>query len=553
MVTEQLKRRLVAIMAVDVVAYSRMMEIDEVGTVDSLKSIHSRVLLPTISLHGGRVVKLMGDGAIVEFVSVTDAVVSAVTIQKAARADQQDVASDRQIVFRIGINSGDVIVDGDDLLGGGVNIAARLEALAEPGSIYISEAVHEQLTGQMKLTFENVGEHILKNIVQPIRVWRWSENQVVVQSPPGVNPKVAVLPFHNLGAQADDGYLSDGITEDIITALARFRSLAVIARNSSFSFRDQSLDVAQIGRRLGASHIVQGSVRRSERRIRITVQLIEAASGAHLWAERYDRDMQDLFALQQEVSQTIVATMFGRIEASKLQHSFNLPTRNFDAYGCVLRGLAHLRGFGSDDNEQAFRLFEKAVELDPAYAAAHAFAGMAALHRPARTAAMEGADYPLERALTALTLDPQDSRCHGTLAIIRLHRGEYELAEHHAQQAIVLNPSAADEIALLAMVMNVRGRPDEALEYFDQAKHLNPFHPQYHYGIKAGAYFLLRRYNEAIDSYKLVPGLSSSLRSRLAACYAQSGDLGEAKRHAQLLQQERPGAGANYYVEERFV
>ena len=273
--------------------------------------------------------------------------------RKGLAVHQREVPPESRIVFRIGINVGDVVVEDGDLLGDGVNIAARLEALAEPGGICIADAVQKQLAGKTDFAFEDTGERTLKNIAQPVRVWRWAKAPTSAAAagaplPLPDRPSIAVLPFDNLSGQPEETYFSDGITEDIITGLARFRSLFVIARNSSFAFRGKSIDLAEIGRRLGVSYLLEGSVRRAGARVRITAQLIEAATGAHLWAERYDRSLDDIFAVQDEVAQTIVSTLVGRIEDARLQQSLRKPTTSLAAYDCLLRGLAHFRSDAGD-------------------------------------------------------------------------------------------------------------------------------------------------------------------------------------------------------------
>jgi adenylate cyclase len=365
----RVERRLAAIMATDIVGYSRLIEADEARTLNAIRALRSQVIDPLIAEYRGRIVKLMGDGAIVEFASAVDAVACAVAVQEGVTVHQREVPPEKRIVFRLGINVGDVVVEGDDLLGDGVNIASRLEALAEPGGICIADAVQKQLAGKTDFAFEDGSERTLKNIAQPVRVWRWAKvpTQAVVGEPLPLpdKPSIAVLPFDNLSGQPEETYFSDGITEDIITGLARFRSLFVIARNSSFAFRGKPIDLADIGRRLGVSYLLEGSVRRAGDRIRITAQLIEAATGAHLWAERHDRNLDDIFAVQDEVAQTIVATLFGRIEAAKHQQSLRKPTVSLAAYDFLLRGCVHLRGYAPDDNERRFACSTRRSSLIP--------------------------------------------------------------------------------------------------------------------------------------------------------------------------------------------
>ena len=340
----RVERRLAAIMAADIVGYSRLIDTDEAGTLAAIRSIRSEVLDPFIADHRGRVVKLMGDGAIVEFGSVVDAVACAVAVQQAVASNQGEVPPERQIVFRIGIAIGDVVVEGEDLLGDGVNIAARLESIADPGGICITDAAHSQLAGKVNAPFQDAGEQSLKNISPLVRVWRWTASKAGNAGSTNLRlpdrPSVAVLPFDNLSGHPEETYFSDGITEDIITGLARFQPLFVIARNSSFAFRGKPVDMAEIGRKLGVSFLLEGSIRRAGERLRITAQLIEAATGAHVWADRYDRSLENIFAVQDEVARSIAWTLVGRIEDARLQQTLRQPTSSLAAYDCVLRGLA---------------------------------------------------------------------------------------------------------------------------------------------------------------------------------------------------------------------
>jgi TolB-like protein/class 3 adenylate cyclase len=352
----RVERRLAAILAADIVGYSRLVEADEARTLAEIRRIRSDLFDPLVAEYRGRIVKLMGDGAILEFSSVVEAVTFAVALQTGMSSDQAGAGPEQRIVFRVGINLGDVVVDGDDLYGDGVNVAARLESLADPGGIYIAENVRKQLAGKTSVEFEDAGERSLKNIAEPVRVFRWV-SAARAQRPltPPKKPSIAVLPFDNMSGQPDDVYFSDGITEDIITGLARFRSLFVIARNSSFAFRGKPVDMAEIGRRLGVLYLLEGSVRRAGERVRITAQLIEASSGAHLWAERYDRRLDDVFTVQDEVARMIVSALVGRIEDIGLKRSARAPTDSLDAYDCLLRGLAYFRGYGDDDNRGPVR------------------------------------------------------------------------------------------------------------------------------------------------------------------------------------------------------
>jgi adenylate cyclase len=538
-------RRLAAIMATDIVAYSRMIGIDEAGTLAAIKDVRLAVFDPLVADHKGRIVKLMGDGAIVEFGSVVDAVACAIALQQQVTVHQSEAAPESRIVFRIGINLGDVVVEDGDLFGDGVNIAARLEPLAEPGGICIADAVHRQLAGKTTAAFEDTGERTLKNIALPVRAWRWTrgEHPDVAEAPLTLpdRPSIAVLPFDSLGGQADEAYFCDGITEDIITGLVRFRSLFVVARNSSFAFRGKGMALADIGRRLGVSYLLEGSIRRVGDRVRITAQLIEAATGMHMWAERFDRSMDDIFAVQEEVAQTIVATLFGRIQEAKIQQALRKPTVSLAAYDYVLRGLAHFRGHADDDNRKAHEMFDRAVALDPRYALPHSYLALVVLAENGMAdAPKEVQDLALAEARHAVELDPQESRCHRALAFIWLNRRDYDTSEHHYLAALELNPNDADVRMGFGHLHAIRGRPEEAMAFMQSALRLNPLYPAW-YDFQLGiAFYSAGRYEEAAQTFKRVPTRGYWARSRLAACYAQLGRLAEAQAQAAEVLRLKP-------------
>ena len=313
---ERVQRRLAAILVSDMVGYSRLMEADETGTIARQKAHRSELIDPEIAAHGGRIVKTTGDGLLVEFASVVDATESAVAIQQAMAEREADVPEERLIQYRVGINLGDIVIDGDDILGDGVNIAARLETLAPPGGLCISGGVHDQIHKKLDIQFEDLGEQSIKNISQPVRVWRWPaagiEAVVDVSAPvPGFNgrPAIAVLAFDNLSGDADQEYFADGIVEDVITRIATWRWIPVIARNSTFKYKGQTVDVRRVGRELGVGYVIKGSVRKAGNRVRITTQLIDTASEHQIWAERYDRELEDIFALQDEIAESVVSAL----------------------------------------------------------------------------------------------------------------------------------------------------------------------------------------------------------------------------------------------------
>ena len=528
---DRVQRRMAAILAADVVGYSRLMGVDEAATLAALNAHRKELVDAKIAEHQGRIVKLTGDGMLVEFPSVVNAVACAAAVQRGMADRNVGISSDRRIEFRIGVNLGDVIVEGDDIFGDGVNVAARLEGIAPPGGIAVSGTVLDHIGNRLDVEFEDIGDHTLKNIERPVRVWRWVTEPTAgapASEPLALpdRPSIAVLPFDNLSGQPEETYFSDGITEDIITGLARFRSLFVIARNSSFAFRGKTLDLTEIGRKLGVSFILEGSVRRAGQRVRITAQLIEAASGAHLWAERYDRSLDDIFAVQDEVAQTIVSTLVKRIEDAKLQQSLRKPTTSLAAYDCLLRGLAHFRSDSDGANQLALEMFEKAVALDPRYAVAHSYAAYVpvVMHGHA-TAPAEVLDAAFAKARHALELDPQESRCHRILSTIYLYRRDYDMAEQHIRRAFDLNPNDTEVLIFKGRLLAARGRSEEALVCFEAAFRLNPLY-QYSTGYNSlfgVALYSLRRFEEAAQTFKRVPRPTSWSTARLAACYAQTG------------------------------
>ena len=365
-----MERRLAAILAADVAGYSRLTERDEAGTLEALKYRRRNILAPLLTEHHGRIVRLMGDGVLVEFGSAVNAVKCAVDLQRQMDEANASVAEDRHILLRIGINLGDVIVEGGDLYGEGVNIAARLEAMAAPGGVYLSQTVVDHVRNKVEVQFEDLGERKVKNLDRPVRVYRVAgmaggpaaPSASAAESP--VGPSIAVLPFVNLSGDPEQNYFSDGITEDIISGLSKFRQLFVIARNSSFRYRDQ-MDVRQVAHELGVRFIVEGSVRKASTHVRVTVQLVEAATGSHLWAEKFDRELQDIFAVQDEITQSIVASIAGRIEEADRRRALRKGTTDLTAYDLLLRGK-HCLAQGSQQHVlEARAMLERSLELDP--------------------------------------------------------------------------------------------------------------------------------------------------------------------------------------------
>ena len=375
MAVQREERRLAAILSADVVGYSRLMGADESGTLARLKTHREEIIDPKIAEHHGRIVKLMGDGVLVEFASAVDAVQCATAFQRAMADRNADVAEEQRIELRVGINLGDIIVDGDDIYGDGVNVAARLEGLAEPGGVCISRTTRDQVRDKLDIALKDLGEVEVKNIARPVRVFRVRVAEPGTAAAPG-DPaaragqpipadrrSLAVLPFDNMSADAEQEFFADGLTEDIIAQLSRFSDLLVISRNSTFTYKGKATKVQEVARDLGVRYVVEGSVRKAGARVRVTVQLIDAAEDRHVWAERYDRDLEDIFAIQDEITTAIVATLPGRVEADTQDRARNRPTENMPAYECVLAGKVLHHRSKREENVEA-----RAIELDPNYA-----------------------------------------------------------------------------------------------------------------------------------------------------------------------------------------
>src|SRR5271169_2851573 len=382
MVAERVNRKLAAILAADVVGYSRLMGVDEAGMLAALKRHREAVFDPAVAAHNGRIVKLIGDGVIAEFGSVVDAVNCALSVQRYSATTPDQSASQPIIVLRIGINLGDVIIEGDDIYGDGVNIAARLEPLAEPGGICVSSIVNESVGNRIDARFQDGGDVSVKNIDRPIRVWKWhpgataptaARSSAVKPEPNAATASIAVLPFANMSGDPEQEYFSDGISEDIITDLSKIAGLMVIARNSSFTFKGRSVDVREVGRNLGVRSVLEGSIRRAGNRVRITAQLVDATNGAHLWADRYDRDLTDIFAVQDDVTRRIVDALKVTLSPAEKARLADSGTSNMDAYDCYLRGreVLAVNPKNRERFEQSAKFFTKALEFDPSYSQAY--------------------------------------------------------------------------------------------------------------------------------------------------------------------------------------
>jgi TolB-like protein len=536
MTNSQIQRRLAAIIVADVVGYSRLMEVDEAGTLSALRERRNAILEPVTKEHGGRVVKVMGDGVLIEFASAVNAVNASLVIQRRYEEANAPLPENRHILLRIGINLGDVVGEGDDIFGDGVNVASRLEGLAEPGGICISAKVHEEVRGKIQTEFEDFGEQQLKNISAPVRAYvhRSGKSALPSAAQESAKPSIAVLPFTNMGGDPEQQYFSDGMTEDIITELARFRHLHVVARNLSFRYRGDDLDLVRVGRELNAQYLLEGSVRRLGPRIRITAQLINAKTGHHLWAEKFDRDKEDIFAVQDQVVRTIVGTLTGRLSAAAAEVAARKSPANLAAYECVLRADA-LPYIDAAAQVEARQLYEKAIELDPNYARAYA---LLALNYSAEwerdlDAPDSLLDTALELAEKATKLDDNDSVCHNALGAVHLNRRSHALAEHHFQRALEINPNRPVLMASIGYLYGCLGEPEKAISFVKEARVLDPFYEtSWYWTTLGGAYFGAHQYHEAIEALGRAGDAWHWKHALLAACYAQMGQDEEARRSA---------------------
>jgi len=538
-------RRLAAILAADVAGYSRLMGADEEGTLERLKALRRELLDPKIAEHHGRIVKTTGDGMLVEFASVVDAVRCAVEVQQAMPERDTGVAAEKRIELRIGINLGDVIVEGDDLYGDGVNIAARIEALADPGGVFLSNTVHDQVRDRLPFVFEDLGEQQVKNIARPVRVYRVRDAGAAAKSPSPPTlpplplpdkPSIAVLPFANMSGDPEQEYFVDGMVEEIITALSRIRWLFVLARNSSFTYKGQAVDVKQIGRELGVRYVLEGSVRKAGGRVRITGQLIDAATGAHLWADRFDGSLEDVFDLQDKVAISVAGVIEPALQAAETARSAGRPTNDLNAYDLYLRAYAT---FWSSARQipEALRLTEQAIARDPRYGPALAWAALCCFRlladgRSEDPAAdhLKGVDFA-RRALEVAGDDP------GTLANAALslaYFGEDIGAMIGlVDRALALNPNFARGWTVSGLLRLWAGQPDIAIEHVEAALRLSPRARVGNTVMTIGfAHFLSRHFDEAVPKLLLAiqenPSLPHPYRY-LAACYAHMGRLDDAR------------------------
>jgi TolB-like protein/class 3 adenylate cyclase/Tfp pilus assembly protein PilF len=562
------ERRLVAIMAADIVGYSRLIGADEAGTLVAIKDLRREVIDPLLTEHRGRIVKLMGDGALVEFGSVVDAVACAVAVQNGVAARQAGVPTERRIVFRIGINLGDVVVDGEDLLGDGVNVAARLEQICEPGGVLVSGTAFDHLKGKLDLPLEFIGEQRLKNIAEPVRAygvrldgtrrtWRFRAKQPLGRTtlvaaglitllllggglwwfwpvePASAKPAIAVLPFNSYGSDEATGRLADGITEDIIIDLARFRNFDVIARNSTAIYKGKPVDVRQVGRELNVSYVLEGSIQRQGDRIRATAQLIDASTGAHVWSNRWDRPVENIFAVQSEVAETVAAKLgsafgLGTITTAELRRAKRQSPSNLTAYEHYLLAV---EAKSQLNPESGLAHAERAIALDPNLARAYTSRGWLRYFMIG-----QGADYANTLDLVgedfrrAVALDPVDAEAHTALGVYLQEKGLLAEAEVELHRALDQSPANAHVLAVAANVLPYLGKPEEAVFLADRALRLDPHMVPATLAPLKDAYFFAGRFERAIDIIRAVPEASHERWNRLflALSYAMLGQAHEA-------------------------
>jgi TolB-like protein/Tfp pilus assembly protein PilF len=506
MAAGRVERRLAAIVAGDVAGYSRMMGADEEGTLSRLNSHRREFLEPKIAEHRGRIVKRTGDGVLIEFASAVDATRCAVEIQRGMLERNASVPNDKRIELRIGIHIGDVIIEDGDIFGDGVNIAARLENTAEPGGICISEDAYRQVHGKLDANFQDAGEHELKNIERPIRVYRIqlgnkSADSVRALALPD-RPSIAVLPFQNMSGDPEQDYFADGIVEETITALSRFRQLFVIARNSTFTYKGRPTDVKQIGRELGVRYVLEGSVRRAANRVRITAQLIDAKTDGHLWANRFDGTPDDIFDLQDQVTASVVGAIIPKLEEVEFNRTKFKPTESLDAYDCYLRAMMYFNQWTKESVSEALKLFSNSIELDPEFASAHGLAAWCYTRRKQFRWVEDSREIvELERlARRALTLANDDGVAlySGGWALVHV-ADSFQEGAAAIDRALTLNPNMTNAWHLSAWTKIYMGEHDKAIEHFARAMRLNPLDP-YFERMETGtiaAHFLAGRYEKS--------------------------------------------------------
>jgi adenylate cyclase len=544
---ERIQRKLAALLSADVVGYSRLMAEDDTATIATLRAQRD-TMAGLVLQHGGRVVDAVGDNALAEFPSVVDAVACALQIQQHLREANDQLDPARRMEHRMGIHLGDVVVENERLYGDGVNIAARLEPLAEPGGICISGAVHEQVRGRLEIAWEDLGERTLKNIAGPVRVLRARLTAAEAEAAtsltvPGFagRPAIAVLAFQNMSGDVEQEYFADGIAEDLITRLAAFRQFPVIARNSSFAYKGKSVDVKQVSEELGVRYVIEGSVRKAGDRVRVTAQLIDATSGHHVWAERYDRKLEDIFALQDEIVDMVTAALEPALARAEERRAVAKSPEAYDAWDCVRRGSWHLNRFNKEDTRAGRRWIEKACEIDPTFS--EAFGMLALAHLVSLI--YQTSDAPLEdlvgsqrAAETCLGLQGEDAMGHFVLGLARSFVGQHDAAIVSCERAVRLNPSYAQAYQALGFSLICAGRPDEGIGMCEKALRLAPqdtFQRPITYFTIGAAHLVADRFAEAVEWARRSREENRQYPPTLRLLAAALGQLGRAEEARAVL------------------
>ncbi len=556
-------RRLAAVLAADVAGYSRLIGADEGGTLQAFKTIRAELFDPTIAAHNGRLVKMTGDGLLVEFSSVVDALRCATEMQAGMAERNATIPTDTRIEFRIGINVGDVVIEDGDIFGDGVNVAARLEALAEPGGICVSARVQEDATGTLDLVFEDMGEQELKKIARQVRVYRIRGSEVAGRAMGTVElslampdkPSVAVSPFTNMSGDPEQEFFADGMAEDIITALSRCPWLFVIARNSSFTFKGRAIDVKQVGRELAVRYLLEGGVRKSGNRIRVTAQLVEAETGNHIWAERYDRDLVDVFSMQDEITRAVSVAVAPAIADAEVRRAMRKPAGNLDAWTAYQRGQWHLHNFSPDDNALAQKFFQQAIGVDPTFAGGYkglAWAqGQAASVLQTRSLA-EAQSSAEALARRAVALDGADAEAHSALGLTLWLRGDNEGALAEAERALTISPNLAFAHALLGATLIFSGHQREGIVSIETSIGLDPHDPMLPSRLNhvALGFYFCREYEAAVEAAKRAIRLNPDYPPPYRWLAAGLGQIGRIEEAKEALDKVSP-ASLDMYVRGR--
>ena len=555
MTQDGFKRKLAAILSADVEGYSRLMGQNEEQTIRTLTQF-KEAMSTLIKQHGGRVVDAPGDNLLAEFASVVNAVQCAIEIQRELAERNAELPENRRMHFRIGVTLGDIVEEKDRIYGEGVNIAARLESVCESGGVCISRNAYDQVKNKVDLEFEYLGDHSAKNITEPLRIYRVKLESDTTFTKQNKKPKlpdkpsIAVLPFNNISDDPDQRYFAEGISEDITTELSRFHSLFVISRNTSFTYRGDTVNAQQVGQELGVEFIVKGSVRKAGNRVRVSVKLIAVETDHYVWAERYDRNMEDIFAIQDEITETIVSTLAGRIEAAGIERAKRKNTKNMAAYDYLLKGLDfHKSGRASkEDAVQAVEMFTKAVELDPEFARAQAWLACASTVLWYANPTPEQIHECKTRVQKALSIDENESEAHRIMGAISLHRDrKFDRAEYHMKKAVTLNPNDANTAAKAAELFSYTGRSQEAVAWVKRAMSLNPHHPDWYWQELGLALYVGGQYTEAVNAFNRIANPVAFDHAYLATSYVSLDEIDQAKSHVKDLLRINPRASIGYY------